>query len=155
MGVLTRLLAAIRSDEPEREPPATTGVQLAPDWPRAVARPAVAPDPDAGFEAEGAPATAVGVLQWTSELLVDGGRGPGGWDFVDLAGWATGDMSGVISGMGSLNTEMADLEDAVGQALGQPVQLTPSSWTFSPNDNKAWWAAPLLVVHRFTGEPSS
>jgi hypothetical protein len=108
----------------------------------------VAPDPDAGFEAEGAPTSVAGVLQWTSELLVDGGHGPGGWDFVDLAGWATGDMSGVISGMGSLDTEIAELEDAVADALGHPVRVTPSSWIFSPHDDKAWWAAPLLVVHR-------
>ena len=82
MGVLTRLIAAIRSDEPQREPPTETGVQLVPDWPRAVTRPVVVPDPDAGFEAEGAAAAAVGVLQWTSALLVDGGHGYG-VGFVD------------------------------------------------------------------------
>lgn len=49
MGVLTRLLAAVRSVEPEREPPTKTAVQLVSDWPRAVSRPVVAPDPDAGF----------------------------------------------------------------------------------------------------------
>lgn len=88
------------------------------------------------------------MLQWTSELLVDRGRGPGGWGFVDLAGWANGDMSGAIPGMGSLDTETAELEHAVGDALGHPVSFTLSTWTFSPDDNKAWWAAPLLVVNR-------
>jgi hypothetical protein len=148
MGVLTRLIAAIRSDEPQRESPTETGVQLVPDWPRAVARPVVVPDPDAGFEAEAAAAAAVGVLQWTSALLVDGGHGPGGWDFVDLVGWATGDMSGVIPGMGNQNSEIAELAEAVGDALGHPVTLTADSWTFSPENKKGWWAAPLLVVYR-------
>jgi hypothetical protein len=114
----------------------------------AAARPATAPDPDEGFEAEEAPRSAIGVLQWTSALLIDGGHGPGSRDFVDLHGWATGDMSGVISGLGSRGTTAADVELAVGDAVGHPVTLAPSTWVFSREDSTSWWTAPLFVVHR-------
>lgn len=90
----------------------------------------------------------LGVLQWTSGLLVDGGSGPGGWDYIDLDGWATGDMSGVIDGLGDRNTKRGDLERAVGDELGHPVSLTPHTWVFSREDSNSWWTAPLLVVHR-------
>lgn len=134
--------------EPKGNLSAEAAAQFVPDWPKAALRPASPPNPDMGFEAEDAPRSAVGVLQWTSGLLVDGGSGPGGWDYIDLDGWATGDMSGVIDGLGDRNTKRGDLERAVGDELGHPVSLTPHTWVFSRADSNSWWTAPLLVVHR-------
>ena len=148
MGILSRLRAAFGQRGPERGTPTESGAELVGDWPMAAARPATAPDPNEGFEAEDAPPSAIGVLQWTSALLVDGGRGPGSWDFIDLQGWATGDVSGVVPGLGSRGTTAADLELAVGDAVGHPVTFVPSTWVFSREDSTAWWTAPLFVVHR-------
>lgn len=117
------------------------------DWPDAVARPAICPDPDAAFEAEGAERSAVGVLQWTSALLVDGGRGPGCWDFVDLRDWATGEISHVVSELGSRETQAFELALAVGDVLDRAIRLAPSTWVFSPDDGFHRWIAPLFVVH--------
>jgi hypothetical protein len=134
--------------ERERGRPAENGGPLVPDWPRAAVRPSAQTSPDLGFEAEGAPPSAVGVLQWTSGVLIDGGNGVGGWDFINLHGWSTGDMSGVITGLGDQNTGTGDLEHAVGERLGHPVSFAPSTWVFSRQDSSSWWTVPLLVVHR-------
>jgi hypothetical protein len=37
-------------------------------------------------------------------VSVNGLLGLGGWDFIDLNGWATGEMSGVISDLGQRDT---------------------------------------------------
>lgn len=148
MGIIGRLLAAAGQGSRQREAPTQSGAQLARDWPEAVTRPSALPDPDASFDVEGAPSSVVGVLQWTSELLVDGGRGPGSWDYIDVPGWATGDMSGVVSNLGTQDSDPGDLERAVCDALGRTVTFTPGTWLFSRQDSKTWWTSPLFVVHR-------
>jgi hypothetical protein len=102
----------------------------------------VVPDLNADFESEGA----VGVLQWTSALLVDGGAGPGGWDYNDLDAWVIGDMSRAIDGVGDLHTPQAELATAISSALGHPVSLTQATWVFSREDSRTSWTAPLFVV---------
>lgn len=134
--------------EPERGRPAENRGALVPDWPRAAVRPSAPTSLGSGFEAEGAPPSAVGVMQWTSKVLIDGGNGVGSWDFIDLHGWSTGDMSGVITGLGDQNTDAGGLEQAVGVRLGHPISFTPSTWVFSRQDSSGRWTAPLLVVHR-------
>lgn len=136
------------SREPNLARPAETGVPLVPDWPTAVPRPTHPPNPDLGFESEGAPRSAVGVLQWTSGLLVDGGSGSGCWDFINLDGWASGDMSGVIAGFGDRSSDAGNLARAVGNELGHQVSFTPSTWVFSREEGRSRWTAPLFVVHR-------
>lgn len=148
MGFLTRLLGSERGETPGQDGSAAATGQLVPDWPVAAPRPAMAPDRDSGFDTADAPPSAVGVLQWTSGLLIDGGTGDGGWDFIDLAGWDAGDMSEVISDLGVRETELVELTNAVGDALGYPVNLVADTWAFSPNKSKHSWTAPLFVVHR-------
>lgn len=131
-----------------RADPTQSGTEFVPDWPVAVAQPEVAPDPDRGFEGESGPPTVIGVLQWTSGVLVDAGRGQGSWDFIDLNGWVNGDMSRVVPGIGHLDTTAADLQNAVEAELDCTVSLPPNTWAFARQDSRAWWTAPLLVVHR-------
>lgn len=133
---------------PRAQAPTEPGSRLVPDWPTAVARPMETPDPSSAFEAETAPSSAVGVLQWTSGLLVDGGNGPGSWEFIELVGWAVGDMSGVVSGIGGQSSDVKDLEQAVSGTLGHHVSIEPSTWMFTRKGDVTWWTAPLLVILR-------
>jgi hypothetical protein len=107
-----------------------------------------APDPTSAFQADNAPSSAVGVLQWTSALLVDGGNGPGSWEFIELGGWAIGDMSGVASGIGGQSSDAKDLGQAVSGTLGHHVSIEPSTWMFTREGDVTWWTAPLFVVQR-------
>lgn len=146
MSILSRLRGAFGLRGLHRGTPRESGAPLVPDRPKAAPRPTVAPDPSDGFEADDAPC-AVGVLQWTSALLVNGGLGPGSWDFIDLVGWDTADMSTVISELGSSETGAAELTLGVGNALRCRASLTPGTWVFSRADCTTWWTAPLFVVH--------
>ena len=133
---------------PPAQAPTEPSSRLVPDWPKAVARPMKAPDPTSAFQAEEAPSSAVGVLQWTSGLLVDGGNGPGSWEFIELVGWAVGDMSGVASGIGGQSSDAKDLAQAVSGTLGHHVSIEPSTWMFTREGDVTWWTAPLFVVQR-------
>jgi hypothetical protein len=151
---LNSVLAGVRGDawggpsEAEHSQSADAGAPFVPDWPKAVIRPDFPPDPDTGFEAEGAPPSAVALLQWTSAVLIDSGRGPGSWDLIGLDGWAGGDLSEAVTGLGDLDTERDELERAVGDVLGHGVTFAPDAWAFCREDGKSWWTAPLLVVRR-------
>ena len=151
---LNSILVGARGDassgpsEADHHQPPGAGAPFVPDWPQAANRPDLPPDPDAGFEAEDAPPSVVAVLQWTSGLLVDGGRGTGSWDLVGLASWAAGEMSDAVSDIGELGTGRAELERAVAHELGHRVSLAPDSWAFSRQDETGWWTAPLFVVHQ-------
>jgi hypothetical protein len=151
---LNSVLAGVRGDassgpsEAEHSQSPDAGATFVPDWPKAAIRPGSPPDPETGFEAGGAPPSAVALLQWTSGVLVDGVRGPGSWDLISLDGWAAGDLSDAITGLGDLDTERDELRRTVGAELGHGVSLAPDTWVFAREDGKSWWMAPLLVVHR-------
>ena len=148
MSIGDRLRGWFSGVEQGRPDPRSSGAGFVPDWPVAAERAEVAPDPDSGFAPESAEPTVVGVLQWASSVLVDGGRGKGSWDYVDLQGWETGDMSEVVPGVGKRDATAAELEIATSAELGYGVRLVPDTWAFSRQDSRDWWTAPLFVVHR-------
>ncbi len=148
MSIVGRLRGLFTGTEGGRPDPRRSGTGWVPDWPVAVEQPDVAPDPDGGFAPESAESTVVGVLQWASSVLVDGGRGEGSWDYVGLQGWESGDMSEVVPGVGGRDTTPSGLEDATSGELGFGVRLVPNTWAFARQDSRDWWTAPLFVVHR-------
>ncbi|KRE55537.1 hypothetical protein [Phycicoccus sp. Soil748] len=145
MGMLDRIRTTLTGgNDPKQLPNRPRSAEPVDDWPSAVAVRGALSDPDAGFDADTAPAGTVGVLQWTPGLLVDDGAGEGFWDYWDLEAWSAGDPPQMLDGLDRDTSEPA-LRQRVAETLGRPVALELSTVVLSA-DGETWRTTPLFIV---------